>query len=126
MALSDTVFVVDDDFSARNGFTRLLRTAGYNVWSFASADEFLGALEPWMHSCIVLDARMSGMSMEELHSELQKRDVRLHVIVVTADDDAEMRSQAKRIDAEAFFRKPVDAKALLDVIEWAMHSENNH
>ena len=46
MRLTDTVFVVDDDPSARNGFARLLRTAGYNVWSFSSANEFLDALEP--------------------------------------------------------------------------------
>lgn len=45
MRLTDTVFVVDDDPSARNGFARLLRTAGYNVWSFSSSAEFLDALE---------------------------------------------------------------------------------
>lgn len=117
--------MVDDDSSARNGFDRLLRTAGYNVWSFSSADEFLDALEPGMHGCIVLDARMPGMSMEELHSELQGRGANLHVIVVTADNDAETRRRARRIDAEAFFRKPVDARALLDAIEWTLRSEND-
>ena len=64
------------------------------------------------------------MSMEDLHSELQKRGERLHVIVVTADDDADTRDQAMRIGAKAFFRKPVDAAALLDAIEWALREEN--
>ena len=120
---SQTIFVVDDDSSARNGFARLLRTAGCNVLSFSSTDEFLDALEPGMHGCIILDARMPGMSMEELHSELQGRGANLHVIVVTADNDEETRRQAERAGAEAFFLKPVDARALLDAIEWALRSE---
>ena len=124
MTFSETVYVVDDDSSARNGFARLLRTAGYNVWSFSSSEEFLDALEPGMYGCIVLDARMPGMSMEELHTELQSRGAQLHVIVVTADDDVETKNQAKSINAEAFFRKPVDAKALLDAIEWVMREDN--
>ena len=126
MRLTDTVFVVDDDPSARNGFARLLRTAGYNVWSFSSANEFLDALEPGTHGCIVLDAKMPGMSMADLHSELQGRGAQLHVIVVTADDDAETREQARNMNAKAFFRKPVDATALLDAIEWALRQEKDH
>ncbi len=125
MQLTDTVFVVDDDSSARNGFARLLRTAGYNVWSFSSEKEFLDALEPGMHGCVILDAKMPGMSMTDLHSELQKCGSQLHVIVVTANDDAETRDQARRINAEGFFRKPVDATALLDAIEWALRQEND-
>ena len=126
MRLTDTVFVVDDDPSARNGFARLLRTAGYNVWSFSSANEFLDALEPGTHGCIVLDAKMPGMSMADLHSGLQGRGAQLHVIVVTADDDAETRDQARNMNAKAFFRKPVDATALLDAIEWALRQEKDH
>ena len=126
MQLTDTVFVVDDDPSARNGFARLLRTAGYNVWSFSSANEFLDALEPGTHGCIVLDAKMPGMSMADLHSGLQGRGAQLHVIVVTADDDAETREQARNMNAKAFFRKPVDATALLDAIEWALRQEKDH
>ena len=36
-----TVYVVDDDASVRKSVGRLLRTAGYEVEAFASADAFL-------------------------------------------------------------------------------------
>jgi FixJ family two-component response regulator len=44
MRLIRRVFVVDDDQSARSGFARLLRTAGYDVREFRTAREFVDAL----------------------------------------------------------------------------------
>ena len=114
------VFVVDDDSSARSGITRLLRTAGHDVRAFDSAEEFLDALDPETFGCLVLDARMPGMSGEELHAEFKARGVQLPIIVVSADDDPETRRAAHRMNAAAFFRKPVDGSALLDAIEWAV------
>jgi FixJ family two-component response regulator len=114
------VFVVDDDLSARNGFARLLRTAGYDVRTFASAREFLNAIGHEASGCLVLDARRPGLSSKELQAELQVRDVRLPIIVVTAGDDPETRRIAQKIKAVGFFRKPVDGMALLDAVEWAM------
>ena len=113
------VFVVDDDSSARSGITRLLRTAGHEVRAFASADEFLDAYDPETFGCMVLDARMPGMSGEELQAELKTRGVQLPIIVVSGDDDPTTRRRAHRMNASAFFRKPVDGSALLDAIEWA-------
>ena len=113
------VFVVDDDSSARNGLTRLLRTAGHDVRAFASAEEFLDGFDPETSGCLVLDARMPGMSGEELQAELAARGVGLPVIVVSADADLDSRREANRMNAAAFFRKPVDGSALLDAIDWA-------
>ena len=114
------VFVVDDDESARSGIARLLRTAGHDVRAFDSAEEFLDAYDPETFGCMVLDARMPGMSGEELHAELKARGVHLPIIAISADDDPETRRAAHRMNAAAFFRKPVDGSALLDAIEWAV------
>ena len=71
MANSRRVFVVDDDPSARMGLGRLLRAAGLDAREFATADEFLDGLEPDMSGCVlVLDARIPGLSGEELQQEL--------------------------------------------------------
>jgi len=114
------VFVVDDDKSARSGIARLLRTAGHDVRAYDSAEEFLDAYEPETFGCMVLDARMPGMSGEELQAELKTRGVQLPIIVVSADDNPATRRAAHRMNAASFFRKPVDGSALLDAIEWAV------
>ena len=123
------IFVVDDDPSARKGFTLLLRTAGYDVKDFSSAEEFLNALDPdgtlcsEMSACMILDARMPGLTGIELMAELKARGVRLPIIMVTAEDDLLIRKTAEAMNATAFFRKPVDGTALLDAIDWALRSK---
>jgi len=125
------VFVVDDDQSARRGIARLLRAAGHDVREFASANEFLDSLDldPEVAGCLVLDARMPGLSGAELQAELEARQIDLPVIVITADDQPEIRRQAYAMRAAGFFRKPVDGTALLDAIAWALRSNgpgSNH
>ena len=123
------VFVVDDDPSARKGLARLLLTAGYHVQDFECASDFLNALKPDLSGCLILDARMPGLSSEELQAELKNRRIYLPVIVVTGDDDPETKRKAAKMKAVGFFRKPVDGTALLDAVNWALRSsktDNSH
>ena len=126
MMATNQVFVVDDDPSARQGLTRLLRTAGHDVHAYASVDKFLDSLEAEDSGCVVLDAWTPGMSGTELRAELESREARLTIIVVSADDQSEIRRMARAIKAVAFFRKPVDGAALLDAIEWALHPDKSN
>lgn len=119
-----SVFIVDDDLSARKGLARLIRTASYDVRDFASADDFLDDLGSEVRGCVVLDARMPGLSGEGLQAELEARGAHLPIIVVTGDDDPETKRKAKKMNAVGFFRKPVDGPALLDAIDWALRASN--
>jgi len=122
MTNDNCIFLVDDDSSARKGLARLLRAAGYDVRDFASAKDFLDALGSEASGCLVLDARMSGISNEEVLEELKARNIHLPIIVVTGDDDSETRRKAQKMKATGFFRKPVDGPALLDAIKWALQT----
>ena len=127
--MENCIFVVDDDASARNGLARLLRTAGYDVSDFASAEDFLEGLGTEVSGCLVLDARMPGITSEEILKELSTRNIHLSIIVVTGDDDPETRLKAQKMNAAGFFRKPVDDPAHLDAINWALQmdiSGNKH
>ena len=126
MTKTDCIFLVDDDPSARSGLARLLRAAGHYVRDFATANEFLDALGSEASGCLVLDARMPGLSGMELQAELKARGVRLPIIVVTGDDDPETRRKAQEMKAAEFFRKPVDGTALLDAINWALEKNEKN
>jgi len=124
MTSATCVFVVDDDQSARRGFARLLRAAGFDVSEFASATEFLDDLSHEISGCLVLDIRMPGLSGEELQAELEARGIHIPIIVVTGDDDPGTTRKAQKMKAAGFFRKPVDGMALLDAIHWALRSNS--
>ena len=81
-------------------------------------------------SILVLDIRMPGMSGEKLQAKLKLWGVQVPIIVVTSDDDTAARRRARSLKAAGFFRKPVDGKALLDAIDWALRTiasdDKNH
>jgi len=64
--LETTVFIVDDDAAVRQALARLLRSAGWDVAAFASAEEFLAGAHGT--GCVILDVRMPGMTGPELHA----------------------------------------------------------
>ena len=66
------VCVVDDDLSMRDSLSNLIRSAGLNVQTFASAQEFLRTPRPDAPSCLVLDVQLPGLSGLDLQQELAK------------------------------------------------------
>ena len=117
-----TIYIVDDDSSALKGLTRFLFAAGYEVHAYALYDELLKSPVTDKNACLILDARMPGLSGTDLQAELEKMGIKLPVIFVTADDDEETLKKAWVFKAAGFFRKPVDGHALLDAIAWAVET----
>jgi FixJ family two-component response regulator len=115
-----SVFIVDDDDSVRRGLSRLMRSAGLASQEFSSAEEFLADVESAHDGCILLDITMPRLSGLQLQGELRRRAIHLPVIAVSAHDDADTRNLARHLGARFFFRKPVDAQALLDAIHWVL------
>jgi FixJ family two-component response regulator len=68
---------------------------------------------------------MPGMTGLDLQKELASRSIRIPVIVVSAYDDAPTRDLARELGAVAFFRKSVDAQALIDEILWVLGEKKN-
>ena len=116
-----SVFLVDDDASVRRALTRLLKTAGYQVQTFASAREFLDRKpDADGPACLALDVRMPGLSGMELQRELQNTNCNLPIIFITGHGDIPMSVRAMKAGAVDFLPKPVQAKDLLGAIEQAL------
>ena len=116
----DTVFVVDDDASVRDALSLLLSLRGYVCATFASAEDFLGALRSEWRGCVVVDIRMPGMSGLELQQRLSQGGLLLPVIVISAHGDVAAARQAFLANAIDFIEKPFDSDQLLSAIETAL------
>ena len=115
-----TVYVVDDDASVRKSFGRLLRTAGYQVETFASADEFLShplSIEP---GCLLLDLKMPGRNGLELQETLVAARKAIPIIFVTGHGDVSTSVRAMKGGAVDFLTKPYSAEDLLEAVERAI------
>ena len=118
------VYLVDDDVSVRKAIGRLLHTNGYDVREFASPEEFLNCTAEGSPSCVLLDITMPGLSGLQVQAHLKARGIRWPVIAVSAREDESARDASRQLGARFFLRKPVDAHALLDAIEWVSGNGN--
>lgn len=118
---ASTVFLVDDDPSVRKALTRLIKSAGYQVQSFALAREFLDSSpHPAGPACLVLDVRMPGLTGLDLQGELEKMNSILPIVFITGHGDIPMSVKAMKAGAVDFLPKPVQDADLLRAIEQAL------
>jgi DNA-binding NtrC family response regulator len=114
------IYVVDDDVSVRNGLDNLLRSAGFTVQTFSSAQEFLASARPDVPSCLLLDVQLPGLSGLDLQQELAKGGVQIPIIFITGHGDIPMSVRAMKAGALEFLTKPVNDEDLLDAIQQAI------
>ena len=119
------VAVVDDDESFRTALQRLLRSAGFRVRSFASAEDFLKSGQQHETSCLVADIRMPGMSGLDLQAKLNADHCPIPTIFISAHGDEKMRLQAMRGGAVKFLEKPFDDAILLETVRTAFETESS-
>jgi FixJ family two-component response regulator len=107
------VFVVDDDASLRLAMQRLFRSAGWTVRTFGSAEEFLAQPREQSRGCLIADIHLGRMSGLELLAIVTQTTGALPVILITGFDGGVTETEAIRLGAFAYMRKPFDAKELL-------------
>ncbi|CAN5115799.1 response regulator FixJ [soil metagenome] len=110
------VYVVDDDEAARDSLAFLLRTAGFEVRTYAAAASFLAEFAILPPGCLITDMRMPGMDGLDLLRELQRQDSAMPAIVITGHGDIPLAVEAMKLGATDFLEKPFDDTALLTAV----------
>jgi FixJ family two-component response regulator len=116
------VAIIEDDESYRVAVQRLLKSAGFAVQAFASAEDFLSSGRQSETGCLIADIRMPGMSGLDLQSKLNSDRCPIPTIFITAHGDEKMRLQAMRGGAVKFLAKPFDGEILLEAVRVALET----
>jgi FixJ family two-component response regulator len=114
------VSVVDDDESVRRSMGRLIRSFGFTVVVFPSAEQFLVSGHLRDTSCLILDVHLPRMNGLQLQAYLVQEGYLMPIIFVTAYPDERVRAQALQAGAECFLEKPFSEAALLNGIRRAL------
>ena len=95
------ISIVDDDRAVRAATRGLVRSLGYNVSTFASAEEFLTSESLHETSCLITDLHMPGLSGIELQDRLIAQGHHLPIVFITAFPEESLRRQALEAGAIA-------------------------
>jgi FixJ family two-component response regulator len=112
--------VVDDDESVRESLPDLLREFGFEVETFASAEEFLGSGRMSETRCLILDVAMPGMSGPDLLRELIVRRQHIPIVFITAHGDEATRPRLIAQGAVDCLLKPFSDTALRAALDLAL------
>jgi FixJ family two-component response regulator len=118
--LKAIVSIIDDDEVVRNSIQTLLQSLGYNVHTFASAEDFLTSRQLHQTSCVISDVQMPGLSGIELEAVLRTEGYRIPVILVTGHPDELIRDRARRAGEASFLSKPVGEANLIRCLDRAL------
>jgi FixJ family two-component response regulator len=118
---SDAIIaIVDDDPSAREGLSRLIRSVGLRVETFASAQEFLARPRTEAPSCLVLDLELPGLSGLDLQKRMAELELEIPIVFLTGHGDIPASVQAIKAGAVEFLTKPFEEQQLLKAIREAI------
>ena len=119
------VNVVDDDALVLRSLGRLLRSAGFDVRTFPSSQEFLAQPPSVQPGCLVLDLTMPGINGLELQAQLARSGHECPVVFLSGNADIPHSVQAMKAGAVDFLTKPVDREKLLAAVRIAIGRDRN-
>ena len=118
------VFVVDDDVSVRESLELMIRGAGWQPETFASAQEFLAHPRVLAPSCLILDVTLPDLNGLDLQKRVAVDRMDLPIIFITGYGDVPMTVQAMKAGAVEFLTKPFRDDVLLIAIRHAIERSN--
>lgn len=119
--MKKTIYIVDDEPKIGDLFVTCLRRDGYDAHSFVSPLALFERLSKRNAPDVILtDLMMPGMSGVDLIQELQRRQLKVPVIVMTAHSSVQTAVDAMRIGAFHYLQKPVNLEEMRSLIRKAI------
>jgi FixJ family two-component response regulator len=79
--------IIDDDESVRMAIRSLLRSLGFTVEMFSSAEDLFGSARLDDIASLIVDVRLPGLSGVDLQRQLLAAQRKLPMIFISAHDD---------------------------------------
>jgi FixJ family two-component response regulator len=117
------ICVIDDDEEVRGSLDSLLRSAGFEVRTFAGPEDYLACPEADAAACLVLDVRLQGADGLEFQQSLIESAALVPVILITGHGDIPMTVRGMKAGAVSFLPKPFEEEDMLAAVAEAVERD---
>src|SRR5215470_11143802 len=117
------VSVIDDDALVLKSVGRLLQSAGFDVRTFSSAQDFLSQAAHGAYGCVVMDLSMPGLGGLELQRTLMRSADARPIVFISGRASIASSVEAMKAGAVDFLTKPFDAARLLGAVRAAVEKD---
>ena len=114
------IYLIDDDSSVRESISRMLKSYGFSVESYADPEDYLKQAIPVSPAAIILDVRMPGMSGVELHAKLNEMGRKTPIIYISGESLPHEIVTSMKQGAMDFLIKPFNLEDLLKAVQAAL------
>lgn len=120
-ASGEHIIIVEDDRELRQYLGEVVADAGYEVTTFATADDALAALTAQEEADLVItDLVLPGMRGQQLLREVRAHRPELNIIIITAFGAIDSAIELVKAGAHDYLTKPFGSEELLLAIERAL------
>ena len=113
------ILVVDDEPDINKLYHTVLEYVGYTVESYESPLIALSNFIPSYYDAAILDIKMPEMNGLVLYNELRKRDSKVKICFLTADEievEKLVEDKFDELDNDLFFQKPMRNNDLVNMV----------
>lgn len=120
----ETILIVDDDQNLCSVLKEELNEVGYDAEFVNNGDEAFGYLTNKPVDLVLLDLKMPGKDGFDVLRELEMKEIKTKVIVLTAYADVKSAIDSAKMGASDFISKPYDFDELLITIRKVLQKDN--
>ena len=117
MALSCSVYIVEDDEAVARSLSVLLKLCGYHPQLHPSADTLLAVAGELPPGCLLIDYSLPGANGLDVLGALRRRGFRWPAILMTGHELDGIEREAKRAGVRCVLEKPFDTERLAAELE---------
>ena len=111
------ILVAEDNDVSREMLTGILQSKGYKVFGAVDGDSAIKVIEEHTIHLALVDVKMAPKGGLDFMRYLVAQKIKLPVILVTADDSADLLVEASALGVAQLLQKPVQPDRLLQAVE---------
>ncbi len=116
------ILIIEDQEDLAALYEATLKKAGYQVRIAYTGEEGIGEFQANGADALLLDMTLPEMHGSQVLREIRALDTSVPVIVITGEENDQLREQCERLGVHDYLAKPVDYDLMLEAVKHALET----